>query len=359
MNNLLAPKDYADPAIFAREMETIFSPAWVFAGLRRDVGRDGDWIALRVGDTSVTIQNDRGELRALHNVCSHRFAVMRTQPQGSGPLQCPYHGWIYDCEGNVAAIPARPRFADLDEKKVSALRLRSFTVACCGELIFVRLHSEGPNLRDYCGEAWDSLVSFSESLGDQLHFTTLRVAANWKIVVENSLESYHSGCVHPETLGLDRSYRFKIETGEHFTRYEEAISTAVAAKWGRIKKAFDSRPVHRDDYVFYSLFPTFSIDTLRGATYAVNVIRPLTVNETELQSRVFATRLSPPELEKSALVRAFNDYSIGMAPLVVGQDKAICETVQAGLAQARFSATLSEEEERILAFQSCYRKFVL
>ncbi len=47
-----------------------------------------------------------------------------------------------------------------------------------------------------------------------------------------------------------------------------------------------------------------------------------------------------------------------MAPLVVGQDKAICETVQGGLLQARFPATLSEEEERILAFQKDYRRHI-
>ncbi|MCE0483097.1 MAG: aromatic ring-hydroxylating dioxygenase subunit alpha [Methylacidiphilales bacterium] len=354
MDNLLIPKDYFDSSIFKTEMETLFPSCWIFAGLRRDVANDGDWIAVRVGSTAVTVQNNQGELRALHNVCSHRFAVMRTQSQGHGPLQCPYHGWMYDCEGNVSAIPARPRFSDLDQKKMSQMRLRQFRVECCGQLIFIRLTPEGPSLREYCGEVWGSLQSFSEALGSQLHATTLRIAANWKLVIENSLESYHSGCVHPETLGMDRSYRFKIHTGPNFTRYEEQISATVAAKWGRIKKAFSSRPLCLDDYVFYSLFPTFSIDTMRGATFALNVIRPLSLSETELHSRVFATRLSPPELEESALVRAFNDYSIGMAPLVIGQDKAICETVQAGLPQAQYSATLSEEEERILAFQKCY-----
>lgn len=339
-------------------MKKLFPATWVFAGLRRDLGNDGDWIATRVGDTSITIQNDQGRYRALHNVCPHRFAVMRTQPCGSGPLKCPYHGWMFDCEGNISAIPARPRFSDLDEKKISSMRLPQFTVDFCGELIFVRLNAEGPTLKDYCGDAWDSLKNFSQALGAELHATTLRVAANWKLVIENSLESYHSGCVHPETLGFDRSYRFKIATGNHFTRYEEAISAPVAAKWGRVKKAFATRPVSFDDYVFYSIFPTFSIDTLRGAIFAVNVIRPLGLTETELHSRVFATRLSPPELENTALVRAFNDYSIGMAPLVVGQDKTICESVQNGILQARFSATLSEEEERILAFQNDYKRYL-
>ena len=203
MDNLLVPTHYSDQSIFETELDRLFSSCWVFVGLRSDLRNDGDWIATRVGSTSVTIQNDRGELRALHNVCSHRFAVMRTQPQGSGPLTCPYHGWIYGCDGNVSAIPARPRFSDLDEKKIAEMRLRQFDLACCGELIFVRLQPEGPTLQEYCGEAWDSLKSFSESLGSQLHVTTVRVAANWKLVVENSIESYHSGCVHPETLGFE------------------------------------------------------------------------------------------------------------------------------------------------------------
>ena len=256
-------------------------------------------------------------------------------------------------------MPARPRFSDLDEKKICELKLLQFSVECCGNLVFVKLNNQGPGLREYCGEAWNSLEQFSKALGVQLHAATLRIAANWKLVVENSLESYHSGCVHPETFGYDRSNRFKIQTAETFARYEESASPPVAAKWSRIEKAFASRPVHIDEYVFYSLFPTFSIDTLRGATYILNVIRPISLSETEVQFRMFATQLSPRELENSALVRAFNDYWAKMAPLVVEQDKNVCETVQVGLQQARFSATLSDEEERILAFQKCYKQYGL
>ena len=355
MNNLLLPNDYYDPEIFSQEMDRLFSTCWIYAGLVDDLVNDCDWITTRVGSTSVTIQRERGVLHAVHNVCSHRFAILRNQPKGSGPLKCPYHGWMFQCDGKVAAIPARPRFSDLDEKKIESLRLPAYQVATCGRFIFVKLHSGGPSLEEYCGEAWQPLREFSESLGQQLYSATKQISANWKLVVENALETYHTGCVHPETYGLDRSYRFKIRTGPTFTYYEEQISEASASKWNRIKKKFASRPFQTDDYHFYSLFPTFCLDTFHGATYAVVIYRPISTHLTEVYTRVFATRLSPPELESSPLVRAFNEFSTTNAPMIVEQDKKICENVQIGIQQADHLALLSEEEERIYAFHKSYK----
>jgi phenylpropionate dioxygenase-like ring-hydroxylating dioxygenase large terminal subunit len=352
VKNVLPPKNYYDPAVFAEEMRSIFAPCWIFAGVTDDLAQPDAWIATRIGDTSVTLQREGETLHAVQNVCSHRFAVLREQAKGCGPLKCPYHGWMFHGNGEIAAIPARPRFADLDEKAIAGLSLTRYDVATCGRLIFVKLQPGGPGLREYCGEAWEPLQQFSEALGTQIQYAVVPVAANWKLVVENSIESYHAGSVHPETLGADRSYRFKIRTGPSFTNFEEAISTASAAKWKRVKQAFASRPVATDDYIFYSLFPTFSIDTHRGAIFAVNVVHPLAPTRTEIHSRIYATRLGSPELEQSALVRAFNSYSASGAPMVVNQDRMICENVQIGIQQADRPALLSEEEERIHAFQS-------
>lgn len=54
----------------------------------------------------VIWRDGTGTIRAMEDRCVHRRAPLsrgRTTPQG---LQCPYHGWIYDGEGRVVAIPS-------------------------------------------------------------------------------------------------------------------------------------------------------------------------------------------------------------------------------------------------------------
>jgi phenylpropionate dioxygenase-like ring-hydroxylating dioxygenase large terminal subunit len=354
MHPIIPPNCYTDERVFAAEQQHLFPACWVLAGFRSDVANPEDWIALEIGAMSVTVQNFDGELRAFHNVCSHRFNIMRTAEQGHGKLQCPYHGWIFGANGCPAAIPSRPRFAGLDEDRVRRLALRRFALECCGDLIFVRLAEDGPSLAEYCGARWPTLQRFTSALGSRVGHNRCTISANWKVIVENGLEGYHASFIHPQTLGQMRSNKFELSVEDRLSTYEEFMSPALATKWKPMAKYFAGRPIEMDDYVIHSMFPTFSIDTIRGATFAVNVVRPLSVNESVLESYLFSTCLPDATAENHAMVKAYNSLIVEMGRRVVLEDKGVCESVQRGLGEARTEGILSEEEIRILAFHRHY-----
>jgi len=354
METLLHPSCYTNSAIFEAEQGNLFSSGWIFVGFRSSLIKPDDWITAKVGPLSVTIQNFNGEIKAYHNVCSHRFNIMRTTECGHGSLQCPYHGWIYGEDGLPSAIPSRPRFSNLDENKVRELALRRFTIDFCGELIFVRLNADGLSLQEYVGERWDVLEKFASSLGAPIAHNRILIQANWKIVVENGLEGYHSSFIHPQTFGKMRSNRFELTVKGRVSSYEEFISEAFMSRWKPIARYFSSRPILMDNYVIHSLFPTFSIDTIRGASFAVNVVKPTGVDSCILDSYLFATKLEDSAAQDHAVVKAYNHLIYELGPTVINEDKAVCETVYQGILEARNPGLLSEEEIRIASFHKHY-----
>ncbi|MBP7339074.1 Rieske (2Fe-2S) protein [Niveispirillum sp.] len=112
---------------------------WALLGHAGDLADHGQWITGWIGNVPVVVRNFGGTLRGFRNVCSHRFALMLTEPAGKGPLRCPYHAWVYDADGVPKAIPFNDSDFHLDDAGRRALALPPVGVAVAGGLVFVHL----------------------------------------------------------------------------------------------------------------------------------------------------------------------------------------------------------------------------
>ncbi|OYQ34223.1 hypothetical protein CHU95_12295 [Niveispirillum lacus] len=115
---------------------------WALLGQAGDLAEHGQWITGWVGTVPVVVRNFSGSLRGFRNVCSHRFALMLTEPAGRGPLRCPYHAWVYDAEGIPKTIPFNDSDFHLDDTARQALALPAVAVCLTGGLIFVNLQAD-------------------------------------------------------------------------------------------------------------------------------------------------------------------------------------------------------------------------
>lgn len=112
---------------------------WALLGRAADLADHGQWITGWIGAVPVLVRNFGGDLRGFRNVCSHRFALMLTEPAGKGPLRCPYHAWVYDDDGVPKAIPFNDSDFHLDEDGRRALALPRIGVAVADGLVFAHL----------------------------------------------------------------------------------------------------------------------------------------------------------------------------------------------------------------------------
>lgn len=185
---------YSDPAFFDHERQRVFRSGWVCAGVTDELPTPGAWSARIVGGTPVLLVRDRdGELRGFLNVCRHRAAPL-CDDEGSGSvIRCPYHAWLYRHDGSLAKAHG---VGNPDGFDVSDYSLKQVGVATWRRLLFVNLADHTTTLElgplaeaiDACPIEQMELV-LSES--NERNF-------NWKVLLENYSENYHTPFVHPE-----------------------------------------------------------------------------------------------------------------------------------------------------------------
>jgi nitrite reductase/ring-hydroxylating ferredoxin subunit len=194
---------FLDEEVFQLEIESIFTRGWVYIAHESQVGAPGDYITTSVGRTSVVlVRDDSSELHLFVNRCLHRgMALCRNEKGNASYLRCPYHGWTYRNNGAVAGVTfpqgygsesATLRRSKLDE----AAELQSFE-----GFIFAKMEPSSLTLEAHLGRAATYLKKLAHHVPDhEIVIDPVPYRAhypgNWKLQVENSIDSYHAGVVH-------------------------------------------------------------------------------------------------------------------------------------------------------------------
>lgn len=351
LRHLLTPEHYVSETQYRDELEHLFGPAWHLVGTMRDLARPGNFITLDLLGHPLLVRNMDGTLRAFLNVCSHRHCRITNRRRGSSPrLRCQYHGWEYTAEGRTARIPDAQSFRPFDRENSC---LKTFRVATCGALVFVNLIDDGPTLDEFLGP---NHALWLESFGSDYQLAgawSREFPCNWKVVVENSLESYHIPCVHPKTFGrYPREELCAHVLDERFTTFRADRSnlrenlTRRIRRWGlrRLGAAatftyehqnihphltFSGGDFHRIAMVVYPLSST----TCRYSYYAFSL--------RGARGGPLAPVLAP--LLRTIVARATRRVFL--------EDASIYASVQQGLAASPHPGVIGTREERIYAFQ--------
>ena len=135
-----------------------------------------------------------------------------------GAIRCPYHSWCYKQTGEVVATPhiGGPGYnyhSGIDKSELSLLEVRSHIWR---DVIFVNPDGMAPPFEEVHQPLLDRWSVFEQPMYSDMSDSSfkLEVNGNWKLAVENYLESYHLPWVHP---GLN-SYS-KLEDHENIVKY--------------------------------------------------------------------------------------------------------------------------------------------
>ena len=194
---VLVPKGrYTDPAFAALEHERLWPRAWQLACVEEQVPGAGDYVEVPIGrDSVLVVRGTDGELRAFHNVCSHRGYRLC---EGTGSLEeirCGFHDWCYDLKGRLRGMPYAARFGAVDRE---ALGLRPVKLDRWGRMVFVNLDAQAPPLAESLAPVPAELEAFRLDEMRCHAAGTVPMQGNWKTTIDAFSEIYHLLGIHPQ-----------------------------------------------------------------------------------------------------------------------------------------------------------------
>lgn len=196
---------YGSEAWHAAEVQHLFGPSWMLAGRADELPDPGSFLRFDLPDgTSALIVRGRDDqIRAWANVCTHRGAALTRATSGrfKGGITCPYHAWTFDhTHGKLRGVPKggeMPGCFSKDEWPLLEVRLVNYR-----GFLFVTGSDTAPPFETLLGNAGE-LALADWPLED---FVTVGrreyvVDCNWKFIMQNTSETYHTSFVHRDSLG--------------------------------------------------------------------------------------------------------------------------------------------------------------
>ena len=180
-------------------------------------------LAVKVlGEELVLFRDGGGRLGLVGLHCSHRGTSLEYGDIEPGGIRCPYHGWLYDVEGNCLDQPLEPRGSTFCQK----VKHLAYPVRELGGLIFAYMgphKSNPPPLPRY-----SALVKED---GVRLVLPPRHWDYSWFNFFENTIDSLHAFFLHKPSRA-DRSWEnaFWDYPGNHHieaARTEYGMQTVV------------------------------------------------------------------------------------------------------------------------------------
>ncbi len=231
---------YTSPERHAAEQAHIFAthplviaPSALLPTANMAVPHDG------FGKPLLITRDKDGTAHVFLNVCRHRGTrlVEGDEPVCVSRLICPYHAWAYGLDGTLTGMPRPDTFPGLDK---AAFGLKHLPTVEAGGLIWF---------------AFDETADFTEAhaLGNDFaafdlpghHLfrrKTHRVAANWKLIMDAFLESYHVQRLHSGSIGP--FFKDGVTTGDHIGPHQRSavgreadLVAAAGSDWPQLRAA--------------------------------------------------------------------------------------------------------------------------
>lgn len=233
----------------------------------------------------------------------------------------------------------------------------------CGALVFVRLEDDGsgPSLADSLGPMAARLAALSAQCDQPVGEDALVFEANWKALVENTLDDFHGSTVHPDTIhpAVDPDWQNTLTT-ERFganSRSTWRLSESTADWWRRVVAKGGLRRLAGADegarYEHHFVFPNLYVAAFNDAMVIIHQVQPLAVGRSRLLWRTFLPLRDPADARAQAFRRALADTLARSARTVIEEDKPYCERTQkARVVGGAGAGRLGRRERRIADFHA-------
>ncbi len=163
-----------------------------------------------LGEWLVIFRDQEGKPVVLRDRCLHRNSPLSRGKVNAGQIQCPYHGWVYDRNGEVVSIPAQG-----DNFKPLNCRVKPYQTREEDDYIYVKLSEDNKfnpfRMPHYRQPGWETVRVIN------------RFHNNITNCVENFINIPHTVTVHPGIFRTSRKQKLKMtverKNGSVFVEY--------------------------------------------------------------------------------------------------------------------------------------------
>jgi choline monooxygenase len=334
---------YADPDHHALEMARVFGRSWVGVAGPDQVEKPGSFLATTVagGVPVLLVRGDDGVLRAFLNVCRHRGAPVAEGCGTARALSCPYHAWVFRLDGTLSRATGvgEPEGFDPDDFGLVSVGVTTFA-----RTVMVNLDPDAAPFDP--GPLVEGLVPYRLDDLELGRTDRYEAAFNWKVLVENYSENYHTPFVHSQLISAGYDYPMETAGDVVFAwdrplvprdATEQALAVSAPGEPGWEDVAGEVSPESFINGSYLTVFPNTMVSVFAGfaATFRLTPTGPATTTV----ERDYLWHPSVSEARREADYEATKE--------VVLQDLEICEAVQrtydGGLSA---DGVLSTEHER-------------
>ncbi len=348
---------YDHPEMTRLELERVLEPSWQIVCHVNTIPKPGDFATFELGPSGVVaVRDSSGGIRAFHNVCRHRGArILEDSGHCPGTITCPYHGWSYRLSGELIGMPERATFPGLERSQWGLKPVRSQVAF---GFVFVCLSGNPPPVEEAWGELARELdparMEEMQPLGAPYleHWD-----CDWKIAMDNYLESYHVPIGHPGLFRMftpDYEQQVLLPSGvarsrgnlreRPSSRFSERLYQALV-----VPTATDLPEERRRCWSFYSMLPNLGIDIFPDQIDFFQVL-PRGPGKCTIRGACFAR----PDSRREMRVLRYLNARINRQ--VQSEDRFLSTRVQRGLASRSYEpGPLSQLENCMFQFHELLR----
>ncbi|HEX3613197.1 MAG TPA: aromatic ring-hydroxylating dioxygenase subunit alpha [Sporichthyaceae bacterium] len=332
---------YRDPQRFRHELNEIFVPAWFPVLPAGDLEPSAVFVWEGVEQSVVIARHHDGRVSAWHNVCQHRGAriVRESGPCQVARVHCPWHGFGYDLDGKVVAVPLRASF---DAAELTGLAAPPVRVQEWGGFIWLCLSDTSIGLEGYLGTIGTQLAGYGLDEFRTVYRTEVVLNANWKIVMDGFNETWHVPFTHADSLAdivLWREATLHVDSPPH-----SWMTIPIRGFTDRVDSD-DHRQTHLCHYLvfpntIYSCFPTH---------LQMWTVWPLTVDRTQLIAHHIVGPTPAGQTDQEWEARNLRDWEHFVT--VLGEDSAVLDDFSQIVRSLGYNRNMfNTAESRLTAF---------
>eukprot|EP01084_Bolivina_argentea_P265577 450225_1 len=329
--------------------------------------------------------NEESKIRSFYNVCRHHASQLTSSDNGlidcNKGLQCPYHGWTYNINGQLTKATQMKGIKDFKPKNYGLLSIPQHLLF--DKLIFLNL---AVNQSESHGTFEDIIKSVTKYNDDcefknnnltHVYSRKYLLKCNWKVFVENYLDGgYHVPYLH---IGLNNNLNPDTYTTV-VDNYVSFQSVASSQERNDNENGVDFAERIGNLGLYTYIYPNFMINRY-GKWMDINYVYPKNVDETYVHFDYFiegtdginddmiqVTNNNDEDLMKGCFynLNKFNDdeikfikESIVASHQVQFEDEWICELVSNGLKSSAYKSLrgrYASLETALYKFHQLYNK---